>query len=137
MKANRGRDTGPELAVRRILHRRGLRYRVAPPVRVGAGRPIRPDLVFGPTRVVVFVDGCFWHGCPEHGERPVANAEFWETKINGNRERDARQTALLEADGWCVLRVWEHEDAENAAERIATIVSERANARSISVRRDH
>lgn len=135
MKANRGRDTGPELAIRRRLHAAGLRYRVSPALRIGPGRPLRPDVVFGPARVAVFVDGCFWHGCPIHASWPARNGEFWRRKIENNRRRDAEQTERLSAAGWLVLRVWEHEDPDLAAARIASAVeNRRTNVRSASVR---
>lgn len=113
------RDTDPELAVRRTLHARGLRYRVDFPIRIPGHRLVRPDIVFTRARVAVFIDGCFWHGCPEHGKRPtIANAEYWVPKISGNVERDARHTALLEEAGWTVLRFWEHESPEAVADTI-------------------
>lgn len=87
-------------------------------------RPIRPDIVFTRRRVAVFCDGCFWHGCPEHGRRPtVHNAHYWSPKIAGNRERDARHTAALEHAGWTVLRFWEHELADAVAAQVARAVS--------------
>lgn len=137
MRANRARDTSPELRLRKRLHAAGLRYRVAAPVRVGPGRPLRPDIVFGPARVAVFVDGCFWHGCPEHASWPRRNAAFWRTKIEGNRARDSLQTQQLRAAGWEVVRVWEHEPPDEAAARIVSLVRARrtaANGRSRSVR---
>src|SRR4051794_24303222 len=110
MRANRRRDTGPERAVRSAIHARGLRYRVDAPIRVdGHPRAIRPDGVFPRQRIALFIDGCWWHGCPEHGSRAVTNASYWATKIANNRERDARLTHVLEAAGWQVVRVWEHE----------------------------
>jgi DNA mismatch endonuclease, patch repair protein len=121
MRANRRRDTGPELAVRAELHRRGLRYRVDFPVPV-AGRSPRPDVVFTKQRVAVFIDGCFWHGCPQHAQRPKQNSVYWEPKISRNIERDLEQAARLEAAGWTVIRVWEHEDPSMAAERISATV---------------
>lgn len=128
MVANRSRDTGPELAVRRAVHRRGFRYRVnAEPWR-GMGR--RADLVFRPVRTAVFVDGCYWHGCPEHGTQPATNRQFWAGKVRRNQERDRETDARLAEAGWTVLRVWEHEDAEEAAERIAaTVRAEREERR--------
>jgi DNA mismatch endonuclease, patch repair protein len=86
------------------------------------GQRVRPDVVFTRSRVAVFVDGCFWHGCPEHGETPVANREFWEAKIAGTRERDHRQTAALEDAGWTVVRLWEHEPLDEALARIVAAV---------------
>lgn len=121
MAAIRRRDTEFELAVRSLLHQAGLRFRVDLPIRVGKTRPIRPDIVFTRNRVAVFCDGCFWHGCPEHGQRPtIKNAHYWNPKIEGNRERDVRHTARLEEAGWTVLRFWEHELADAV---VAEIVS--------------
>lgn len=121
MRANRRRDTQPELAVRRELHRRGLRYRVdAAPVR---GLRCRADLVFTRARVAVFVDGCFWHLCPEHGTSPSANGDWWRRKLLANVERDRRNDSALAAAGWRVVRVWEHEDPISAAERVSTAVT--------------
>jgi len=115
MQANRRRDTTPELALRRLLHASGLRFRVDLPVRTGPGRAVRPDVVFTRRRLAVFVDGCFWHSCPEHGRRPTANAAWWEEKLGRNSDRDAQQQAALQAAGWEVLRFWEHEPPETAA----------------------
>lgn len=122
MTANRGRDTGPEVALRRALHRSGLRFRKDFPL-VVSGERLRPDIVFTRRKVVVFVDGCFWHGCPEHGEMPVANRDFWEAKIGGTRERDLRQTSVLDAAGWRVLRIWEHEPVGEAVARVVVAVT--------------
>lgn len=123
MRANRGRDTGPELAVRRAIHSMGLRYRVDHPLPVDRRR--RADIAFTQAKVAVFIDGCFWHGCPTHGTTPRTNTQFWSQKIAGNRARDADTTALLEANGWIVLRFWEHEDPLAAAEQIGRVVSGR------------
>ena len=117
MRGNRRRDTSPELAVRRILHARGLRYRVDyAPLPTMSRR--RADIVFTRARLAVFVDGCFWHGCPEHATLPVRNADYWLPKLARNRERDAETDAALAAAGWRVVRVWEHEDPTAAASRI-------------------
>lgn len=120
MRANRGRDTGPELALRSALHAMGLRYRVG--VRPLPGLRRTADVVFTRARVAVFVDGCFWHGCPTHSRAARTNAEFWSTKINGTRARDAETNERLSAEGWTVIRVWEHEDPVDAATRIAAVV---------------
>lgn len=134
------RDTKPELALRRALHRRGLRFRVDRGVLTGVRR--RADLVFTAARVVVFVDGCFWHGCPEHATWPKNNAAFWREKIETNRLRDRdTETRLVDA-GWKVARMWEHEDPEKAADRIERLVRasgpdqsrENAAAYSVAVR---
>src|SRR4051794_5345566 len=115
MQGNRGRDTSPELRLRSELHWRGLRFRLHR--RVGEGRSApRPDLVFPRKRVAVFVDGCFWHGCPAHGVRPRTNADYWAAKIERNRERDERNDDALAASGWAVIRVWEHESPTVAAD---------------------
>lgn len=117
MRANRGRDTAPEIAVRKIVHGVGLRYRVD-------HRPIaslnrRADLVFTRARVAVFIDGCFWHGCLEHHTVAKTNGTYWSEKVRRNRARDVETNHLLSEDGWLVLRFWEHEPpAEVAAEII-------------------
>ena len=121
MRANRGRDTRPELELRSRLHRMGLRFRVDHRLLVEGVR-CRPDLVFTRARVAVFVDGCFWHSCPEHGELPQANRPFWEEKLLRNSERDRRQDAALAAAGWRVIRIWEHEELSSAATGIAEVV---------------
>jgi len=123
MRANRGRDTGPERAVRSQLHRAGARFRKDLRLDLPGGR-VRPDIVFTRARVAVFVDGCFWHGCPEHAERPAANAEFWREKFASNQARDLRQTAMLRDAGWRVIRIWEHEDPREAAERVLAVLAE-------------
>lgn len=122
MQGNRRRDTKPELAVRRAVHALGLRYRVD-------ARPLpdlnrRADLVFTRAKVAVFVDGCYWHGCPEHGTRAKANASYWGPKIKRNRDRDDETDRLLGEAGWVSLRIWEHEDAYEVARQIASEVRE-------------
>jgi DNA mismatch endonuclease, patch repair protein len=121
MRANRRRDTGPERAVRVLLHARGLRYRVDLPIRIAGQRPVRPDVVFTRVRICCFIDGCWWHGCPEHGRRATSsNHGYWSAKIARNVERDAEQQSALEGAGWTVLRFWEHENPE----RVAAVVAE-------------
>ncbi|WP_295572343.1 very short patch repair endonuclease [uncultured Microbacterium sp.] len=116
MVANRRRDTQPELRVRRLLHAAGLRYTVdARPVPTLRGRA---DMVFSRRRVAIFIDGCFWHGCPLHGVQPKTNAPYWGPKLARNRERDVQVTAELTALGWTVLRFWEHESPEWVAETV-------------------
>ncbi len=124
MRATPQRDTVPELALRRAVHALGLRYRVnAAPSHSMPRR--RADLVFSSARVAVFLDGCYWHGCPIHGETPHANRDWWRQKIDRNRERDLETTKALEREGWEVLRVWEHEDPHEAAVRVANAVRSR------------
>ena len=124
MQLQRTRDTGPEMAVRRIIHAAGFRYRVdACPV---PGLRRRADIVFRPARVAVFVDGCFWHGCTEHGRRKyAANTWYWPEKIENNRARDRDTDRILAENGWLVIRVWEHEQAENVADRTMLAVQAR------------
>ena len=121
MQAQRTRDTGPELAVRRLLHARGLRYRIDRAPLSGLRR--RADIVFGSARLAVYVDGCFWHGCPIHGTSPRANSDYWGPKLRRNRERDAETDRLLAAAGWTVLRAWEHEEPEDVAARVEQSVA--------------
>ena len=124
MRANPRRDTKPELGLRQRLHAAGFRYRVDHPVSVAGGRTIRPDIVFGPAKLAVFVHGCFWHRCPIHGTEPGGpNAEYWKAKLDGNVARDELNfTALLNA-GWQVIIVWEHEDAGDAADKIESALA--------------
>lgn len=123
MQQQRRRDTVPEIALRQALHAAGLRYRVERPVLPGMRR--RADVVFGPAKVAVFVDGCFWHMCPEHVTFPKANAEWWREKLERNRARDQDTDQLLHEQGWLPVRVWEHEDMAEAAVRVAEIVHQR------------
>ncbi|MFE2966166.1 very short patch repair endonuclease [Streptomyces sp. NPDC059340] len=125
MSRQGSRDTAPEIAVRRLLHRAGLRYRVNVPV---PGMPRRTiDIVFGRVKVAIFLDGCFWHGCPVHATRPKANAEWWRAKLDKNMARDRETTDHLRAAGWTVMRFWEHESAEDVARLIAAaLTSERS-----------
>jgi len=107
MRGNRRKDTSPERGVRSALHRRGWRFRVDIRLSAGGRRP-RPDVVFTRWRVAVFIDGCFWHVCPEHGSRPKTNTAYWGPKLDRNVERDALDQQALTADGWRVVRIWEH-----------------------------
>lgn len=115
MSAIKGRNTKPEIKLRKLLWSMGLRYRHKNKL------PGRPDIVFPSAKLVVFVDGCFWHRCPEHFKQPATRPEFWEKKISGNVERDQKVNSLLKEDGWTVLRFWEHEirnNVENVAQEI-------------------
>lgn len=117
--------TQPEIALRRALWNKGLRYRL----RTGSRLPGRPDILFVGARVAVFVDGCFWHGCPEHGTQPKTRTEFWAAKIARNRERDEEVNAALVAMGWRVVRIWEHQlrrDLDGCVAQIKTLVKPRA-----------
>jgi len=115
MEANRRVDTRPERLLRSALHARGLRFRKDRRVSV-EGHRVRPDIVFGPAKLAVFVDGCFWHRCPEHGQVPAANREYWAPKLARNVERDREVDEALRAAGWAVLRFWEHTPPAEAAE---------------------
>jgi DNA mismatch endonuclease (patch repair protein) len=120
MVGNRKRDTRPEMELRRAAFRLGLRYRVA--ARPIARLPRTADLVFPLARVAVFVDGCFWHGCPLHFKPPRTNMAYWGPKIARNQARDAAVDAALREAGWQVVRIWEHEDPVAAATRVAELV---------------
>ena len=117
MRSNRRTDTGPERAARSALHRRGLRFRKDYRVDLDQIR-VRVDIAFPVRRVAVFVDGCFWHRCPKHGTDPRLNSGFWERKLRTNVERDARVDDALREAGWTVVRCWEHESADAAADRV-------------------
>lgn len=128
MRSNKGRDTKPELLVRRIVHAAGYRYRVN-------ARPERDlrrtaDLLFRPARVAVFIDGCFWHGCPEHYIPPKAHDAYWSEKVERNRARDLETTEILTSRGWTVLRFWEHQDPAAVAARVMAAVDDARNTAS-------
>ncbi|MCH7229891.1 very short patch repair endonuclease [Glycomyces sp. L485] len=120
MQSNKSRDTKPELRLRRAAHAKGLRYRVAmrplPKLRRTA------DMVFTRAKVAVFLDGCFWHGCPEHHTVAKTNAEYWAEKVRRNGERDRETDEALAAAGWIAFRVWEHEHPEEVVERLAALI---------------
>lgn len=122
MKGNKRVGTRPELRLRSALHAMGLRFRKDYSIRAGEVRA-RPDIVFTRRRLAVFVDGCFWHRCPDHGHVPGGqNAAYWQQKLEGNRLRDQRQSAALREDGWIVLRIWEHTATADAAEAVQGIL---------------
>ena len=122
MKGNRRADTKPELALRRALHGQGYRYRKDYRLDLDDGVRVRPDIVFTARRVAVFVDGCFWHCCPEHGSQPAANTWYWEPKLRRNVERDRTANAALGQSGWTVVRLWEHESLEAAVAAVVHAV---------------
>lgn len=126
MSTQRNKDTGPELAVRRELHAMGMRYRVhAQPL---SDLRRKADVVFSRSRVAVFIDGCFWHGCPDHGRRRHdVNHWYWPEKISRNQARDADTDRRLAEAGWIVVRAWEHEDARMVARRIARVARSTLN----------
>jgi DNA mismatch endonuclease, patch repair protein len=123
MQATAQRDTPGELALRSAAHRAGLRYRVDWPL---PGLRRRADLAFVKARIAVFVDGCFWHGCPTHGTWPKANAAWWRAKIEGNRLRDQDTDGRLIEAGWAVVRLWTHDEPRQAINRIAALVRSRS-----------
>jgi DNA mismatch endonuclease (patch repair protein) len=123
-KGNRKGRTAPELAVRSALHRAGLRFRVDHPVCLPT-RTVRPDATFTGCRIALFVDGCFWHGCPLHGILPRSNVDYWHPKLRRNRERDAEVDSALEAAGWRSVRVWEHDLPATAVQRVQGEIANR------------
>jgi len=135
MRRNPRRDTKPEVALRSVLHRSGLRFRKDLPIRT-SDRTVRPDIVFTRARLAVFVDGCFWHQCPLHGNVPRANTAYWGPKLARNVGRDRAVDEALAGAGWTVLRAWEHERATEVAERVrATLVRlNAANAQAARAR---
>ncbi|MGA5079837.1 very short patch repair endonuclease [Streptomyces griseoincarnatus] len=127
MQAIRSRDTKPEIMIRRLVHAAGLRYRVA-------ARPLpdlrrTADMVFRPAKVAVFIDGCYWHGCPEHYVPPKTNSGYWSEKVVRNVKRDRETDELLTNAGWLVLRFWEHEPSDACAHKITLTVLERRGTR--------
>jgi DNA mismatch endonuclease, patch repair protein len=130
MRRQRRHDTGPERLVRSSLHRAGLRFRIHS--RPLPDHRIEADISFPRAKVLVFIDGCYWHGCPNHGTWPKANAAFWRAKIEGNQARDLATTDLLRDAGWLVVRVWEHEPSGDVAEHVAAVVRGRLVEQSAS-----
>ena len=122
MKANRRADTKPELALRRALHGLGYRYRKDFRLDLDGGVRVRPDIVFTARKVAVFVDGCFWHSCPEHGSKPSSNTWYWEPKLRRNVDRDRAADAALGQAGWTVIRFWEHESIESAVAALVGVL---------------
>jgi DNA mismatch endonuclease (patch repair protein) len=122
MAAIRRSDTKPEVALRSALHRSGCRFRKDFPMRV-EGRVIRPDIAFTKRRIAVFIDGCFWHSCPQHGRSPAVNGGYWSPKLQRNAERDREQTSALTLAGWTVLRFWEHESIEDVLRKIVAALA--------------
>jgi DNA mismatch endonuclease (patch repair protein) len=122
MRSNRGRDTGPEIALRRALFAAGFRYRTN--LRPIPNSRMTCDVVFTRRRVAVEIRGCFWHGCPEHHRPAKLNAEFWSSKIAGNIQRDASKEAALRAAGWRLVVVWEHEDVDEAVQRVKAALAQ-------------
>ena len=120
MRRQGRRDTKPEMQLRRILFARGLRYRVDRAPLRGVRR--RADIVFGPSKVAVYADGCFWHSCPDHATVPKNNREWWIEKLAANVARDRDTDRQLQDAGWRVVRIWEHEDMELAADRVMKAV---------------
>jgi DNA mismatch endonuclease (patch repair protein) len=124
MQAIRRSDTRPEVALRSALHKAGLRFRKDHVLRLEGVR-VRPDIVFTRARLAVFVDGCFWHSCPTHGRSPLSNQAYWAPKLRRNAERDRRQDEALIVSGWEVVRIWEHEELQEALRRISAVYAER------------
>lgn len=118
MQHQRRSDTGPEVAVRKVLHAKGLRFR--------KGEKLLDDRrtvdIVPSDRVAVFIDGCFWHGCPDHARPTKSNTLWWADKIQANKRRDAKTTTDLEREGWVVLRYWDHEDPEAIAKLVAEVI---------------
>jgi DNA mismatch endonuclease (patch repair protein) len=123
MRANKGVDTGPEIRLRSLVHKAGLRYAIDVRPELDLNR--RADLVFRSAKVAVFVNGCFWHGCPKHYSPPKSNKRYWSEKVRRNRERDVETRSLLRRRGWRVLVFWEHQSAQSCSEKVVSVVSER------------
>ena len=122
MRSNRRSDTKPEVSLRSLLHRSGLRFRKDYAIRLPTGKVVHSDITFTKKKVAVFVDGCFWHCCPDHGTIPKSNQDYWIPKLEDNVDRDRAIDRELRADGWQVLRVWEHVPIESAKRRILEVL---------------
>jgi DNA mismatch endonuclease (patch repair protein) len=128
MRRTRRSGTRPEMALRRALHRRGLRFVVDRPV-PGGNRRRRVDILLRGARIAVFVDGCFWHSCPEHSHLPRTNTSWWRLKFRGIARRDRDTDSQLAAAGWLAVRIWEHEDPAEAAQAVEQLVRDRTAAK--------
>lgn len=129
MAAIRSTNTRPERKLRSALHTAGVRFRLGQVVTT-ENRKVRPDIVFRGARLVVFVDGCFWHGCPSHCRMPSSNTDYWDSKIERNRVRDRLTDDALQRDGWVTIRIWEHEDPDVGAACVARALKERRPGRT-------
>ena len=128
MRSNRPRDTRPELALRSALHAAGLRFRKH--YRPIPGSKCEVDVAFSRWKVAVLLDGCFWHGCPQHATRPVRHGEWWAAKLEANAARDARTNQMLSEAGWSVLRFWEHEVTDEVVAKVREVIALRRGAQS-------
>lgn len=124
MLGNTWRDTKPEVALRSILHRRGRRFQKRKTIPLAGRRWTQPDIVFSRLRLAVYIDGCFWHRCPEHGTEPRSNTAYWGPKLDRNVVRDRDTEAQLRDRGWNVLRAWEHEDPIAVADRVEAVLDD-------------
>jgi DNA mismatch endonuclease (patch repair protein) len=122
MRANRRTDTKPEVTLRKELHRLGYRYRKDLALVLDEGVRVRPDIVFTARKVAVFVDGCFWHVCPQHGRQPTSNEWYWTPKLRRNMDRDQLVTAALRQAGWHVVRIWEHVPLPDAVAAVTAVI---------------
>ena len=122
MRAIRRSNTKPEVDLRSALHRCGYRFRKDLSIYTSSRR-VRPDIVFTARKVAVFVDGCFWHCCPEHGRQPTVNSQYWSPKLQRNVQRDWLGDAALQDDGWEVVRIWEHELLDDAVQKVAAVLN--------------
>lgn len=134
MKGNRKTDTKPEVALRSALHRSGARFHKDQNVKVDGRRAIRVDIVFSRAKLAVFVDGCFWHRCPDHGTEPRSNTSYWGPKLERNVMRDRDTDERLRKAGWAVLRIWEHERVETGNRQVLDRLEERAIGQGFSLR---
>ena len=133
MRSNRRSDTKPEVLLRSLLHQYGLRFRKDYPILLPSGKRVHADIVFTRTKTAVFVDGCFWHCCPEHGTIPKSNQEYWVPKLKQNVDRDRTIDRELQSAGWIVLRLWEHVSPEAAREEVLSALNEKENQVTHSV----
>ena len=136
MRANRRTDTKPELALRSALHALGYRYRKDLRLDLPARR-VRPDIAFTARKVAVFIDGCFWHACPDHGSKPKNNEWYWSPKLARNVERDRAADAALAEEGWTVVRLWEHVPVADAVALVVAAVGDPRPPRRVDTMRPH
>ena len=123
MRSNRCKDTKPEREIRSLIFKNGYRFRKNYPIRLSNNKLCRIDIAFLRSKIAIFIDGCFWHGCPIHHRLPKTNTDYWIPKFERNKKRDEMNQNLLESDGWVVLRLWEHETMIEMYSKITHVIS--------------
>ena len=116
VKKIKSKNTKPEITIRQLIWKKGYRYRI------GHGLMGKPDMVFPSYNIAIFIDGCFWHGCPKHYRMPSSNVKYWKQKISQNKKRDRKINKQLKKEGWKIIRIWEHDIKQNPEKTVKRII---------------